>query len=402
MKILVISQYFYPENFRINDLCFSLSKNGHEITVLTGKPNYPNGDYFEEYSWNSSDKEIIENIPVFRANLFLRKKGKPLDLILNYLSFVFFGSIKVLKIKSNFDKIFIYAPSPITVGIVGLIAKIKFKAKTYLWVHDLWPESVKVAGGVKSKLIISLTDIMTRFIYTHSDFILVQSPAFKDYILKQNIPENKIIYYPYYAEEFYKPRPKEKRYKKYFPKGFNIVFAGNIGHAQNLETLVKSSVILKKKGIKVNFIIFGDGRDKKRIKDLINKENLNDFFYFQGSLPAAEMPYIFSFSDSLFLSLKKSIIFSKTIPGKFQSYIACGKPIIASIDGITSEIIVDNEIGFVSPAEDSLQLSNVIIKMKTISSLKREKFEKNALNYFKNNFNKQDLINKLEFILKSN
>ena len=114
------------------------------------------------------------------------------------------------------------------------------------------------------------------------------------------------------------------------------------------------------------------------------------------------MPYIFSFSDSLFLSLKKSIIFSKTIPGKFQSYIACGKPIIGSIDGITSEIIVDNEIGFVSPAEDSLQLSNVIIKMKTISSLKRKKFEKNALNYFKDNFNKQDLINKLEFILKSN
>lgn len=402
MKILVISQYFYPENFRINDLCFSLAKKGHDITVLTGKPNYPKGTYFEGYNWKSNDKEIIEDIPVFRANLILRKKGKPLNLILNYLSFVFFGSIKVLKIKQKFDKIFIYAPSPITIGLVGIIAKIKFKTKTYLWVHDLWPESVKIAGGIKSKLIIWLTDLMTRFIYNFTDLILVQSPAFKDYILRQGVSNKKIVYYPYYAEEFYKPTQKEKKYKKYFPDGFNIVFAGNIGNAQNLETLVKSSILLKKEEIKVNFIIFGDGRDKQRIRDLVSKENLDDFFYFQDSLPPQEMPNIFSYSDSLYLSLKKSEIFSKTIPGKFQSYVACGKPIIASIDGITSDIIVDNKIGLVAPAEDFIKLSDAIINMIRISSLKREKYGKNALNYFYNNFKKEDLINRLEFILKSN
>lgn len=402
MKILVISQYFYPENFRINDLCFSLAKKGHDITVLTGKPNYPKGTYFEGYNWKSNDKEIIEDVPVYRANLILRKKGKPLNLILNYLSFVFFGSIKVLKIKQKFDKIFIYAPSPITIGLVGIIAKIKFKTKTYLWVHDLWPESVKIAGGIKSKLIIWLTDLMTRFIYNFTDLILVQSPAFKDYILRQGVSNKKIVYYPYYAEEFYKPTQKEKKYKKYFPDGFNIVFAGNIGNAQNLETLVKSSILLKKEEIKVNFIIFGDGRDKQRIRDLVSKENLDDFFYFQDSLPPQEMPNIFSYSDSLYLSLKKSEIFSKTIPGKFQSYVACGKPIIASIDGITSDIIVDNKIGLVAPAEDFIKLSDAIINMIRISSLKREKYGKNALNYFYNNFKKEDLINRLEFILKSN
>lgn len=402
MKVLVISQYFYPENFRINDLCFSLYKKGYDITVLTGKPNYPKGDYFDGYSWYSVDKEIIKNIPVYRANLFTRKKGKPINLILNYLSFVFYASLKVFSIKSQFDKIFIYAPSPITVGIVGIIAKIKFKARSYLWVHDLWPESVRAAGGVNSKIIIWLIDLMTRVIYYFSDVILVQSPAFKDYIKNQMVKQDKLFYYPYYAEEFYKPVKKEKQYSKFFPKGFNIVFAGNIGNAQNLETLVKACSILKAKNIKVNFIIFGDGREKERILKLIVKKKVEEFFHFQGVFPAYEMPYLFAFSDALYLSLKQSQIFSMTIPGKFQSYLACGKPILASIDGITSEIISKNQIGLVSPAQDSKKLSDIIIEMTRISEDKRKNFQKNALNYFKDNFYKEDLIMKLDLILKSN
>ncbi len=401
MKILVISQYFYPENFRINDLCFSLTKKGHDLTILTGKPNYPSGEYFEGYSWNSPDTEIIEGVPVYRANLFLRKKGGPTNLILNYLSFAFFASVKIFSIKSKFDKIFIYAPSPITVGIVGIVAKLKFKARSYLWVHDLWPESVRIAGGINSGFVLWITDLMTRFIYYFSDVILVQSPAFKEYIQKQKVNRNKLIYYPYYAEDFYKPKPKERKYSKYFPEGFNIVFAGNIGNAQNLETLVDACILIKEKNVKVNIIIFGDGRDKVRIIDLISKNNINEFFKFHGSFPAEEMPYLFSYSDALFLSLKKSTIFSKTIPGKFQSYLACGKPIVASIDGITSKLISDNQLGFVCPAEDSVKLSEIIINMTTISNSKREKFKKNALNYFNKNFKKDNLINQLEVILKS-
>ena len=401
MKVLVISQYFYPENFRINDLCFSLSKKGHNLTVLTGKPNYPTGEYFNGYSWTSPDIEVIEELPVYRANLFLRKKGKPLNLILNYLSFAFYASVKIFSIKSNFDKIFIYAPSPITVGIVGIVAKLKFKARSYLWVHDLWPESVKVAGGIKSEFILWMTDLMTRFIYYFTDVILVQSPAFKEYIKKQKVDTNKLIYYPYYAEEFYEPKAKEKKYSKYFPKGFNIVFAGNIGNAQNLETLVNACVLIKEKSVKVNFVIFGDGRDKDRIIELIGNKNLTEYFHFHGSFPAEEMPHLISYSDALFLSLKKSEIFSRTIPGKFQSYLACGKPIIASIDGITSKLIYDNQLGFVCPAEDSIKLSDIIISITKLSNNEIEKFKKNTLNYFNNNFRKENLLNQLEVILKS-
>ena len=194
MRSLFITQYFYPENFRINDLVFSLKKRGHDIEVLTGKPNYPKGGYFKGYSWKGPRDEEIEGIKVHRANLILRKKGGGLRLFLNYFSFVFFGLFKILKLKGDFEKVFIYAPSPITVGILGIIAAKKFKCKSYLWVHDLWPESVRVAGGIKSGIILGLVNQMTKLIYRLTDLLLVQSPEFKNYILNQGVEESKIIY----------------------------------------------------------------------------------------------------------------------------------------------------------------------------------------------------------------
>ena len=148
MNVLVISQYFYPENFRINDLVFSLKERGHNIEVLTGKPNYPKGEYFDGYAWSGPTEEKIRGVKTYRSNLILRKKGRAARLFLNYFSFVFFGFFKVFKIKSKFDKVFIYAPSPITVGVLGIIAAKRFKCKSYLWVNDLWPESVRVAGCI--------------------------------------------------------------------------------------------------------------------------------------------------------------------------------------------------------------------------------------------------------------
>ena len=197
MKILIISQYFFPENLRINDLVFSLKERGHHVEVLTGKPNYPKGEYFNGYSWNGPTEELIKEVKIHRANLILRKKGGGIRLFLNYISFVFFGISKLLRIKGNFDKIFIYAPSPITVGFIGIIAAKKFKCKSYLWVHDLWPESVRIAGGISNMLTLGLINRMTKIIYKFTDVILVQSPEFITYIKKQSIEDNKLIYYPF-------------------------------------------------------------------------------------------------------------------------------------------------------------------------------------------------------------
>lgn len=397
MRILVISQYFYPENFRINDLVFSLKKRGHDIEVLTGKPNYPKGDYFNGYSFKGPRTEEIEGVKVHRANLILRKRGGGIRLFLNYFSFVFFGLFKILKLKRNFEKIFIYAPSPITVGILGVIAAKKFRCKSYLWVHDLWPESVRVAGGINNSFTLGLVNQMTKLIYRFSDLLLVQSPEFKTYIINQGVTDGKMIYYPYYAESFYKVVKKSKSYLDQFPKGFNLIFAGNIGIAQSFETIVSALEKLKKYNI--NIVVLGDGRDKLRIQEEINGKGLTKRFHFLGSYSPEKMPHYFSCADALLITLKKADIFSYTIPGKLQSYLACGKPIIGAIDGIADKIIKESNSGFSSQAENHHLLAENILKLYKLSDVEKRKMSQNALAYFHNNFNKEYLLETLEEIL---
>lgn len=398
MRILVISQYFYPENFRINDLVFSLKKRGHYIEVLTGKPNYPKGEYFEGYSWNRPSEEEIQGVKTYRSNLFLRKSGSGIRLFLNYFSFVFFAFFKIFKINAKFNKVFIYAPSPITVGFLGIIAAKRFKCKSYLWVHDLWPESVRVAGGISNRIILGSINIMTKMIYKYIDQILVQSPKFIDYIKKQIVKENKLIYYPYYAEDFYKVVKPKKPYLDKFPKGFNILFAGNIGVAQSFDTIVEAFERLKE--YRINLVVLGDGRDKQRILEIIEKKGITDKFYFLGSYPPENMSEFFVCADALLITLKKADIFSYTIPGKLQSYLACAKPIIGALDGIGKEIIKDSKSGLYTNAENSVQLAKEILKLSKMSKIELTNFAKNALLYFKNNFAKEKLLFDLENILK--
>ncbi len=398
MKILIISQYFYPENFRINDLVYTLKSRGHKVEVLTGKPNYPRGEYFENYSWAMPKTEIIQGVKVHRANLILRKKGGGLRLFLNYFSFLFFGLFKISGLKGEYNKVFVYAPSPITVGFLGIYAAWKFKCKSFLWVHDLWPESVKVAGGIENKFILNIINSMTKIIYRNTAKILVQSPEFKTYLKKQNVDLRKIIYYPYYAEYFYKQQTPKADYKKKFPQGFNLLFAGNIGVAQSFDTIINAIEIIQQHNI--NVVIIGEGRDKERVEQLINEKSLSNRFFFLGSYPPEEMPEYFACADVLMISLKKADIFSYTIPSKLQSYLACGKPIIGSLDGIGRKIIQESKSGYVSDAEDADFLAGNILKIYNDSDMIKKKFSSNAIRYFQNNFEKSYLIEKLEDILR--
>lgn len=395
MRILIISQYFFPENFRINDLCIGLKSRGHDISVLTAKPNYPEGKFYKKYSFWKKNREIYEGIKVYRAPIFPRGSGTGIRLFLNYISFIFFGSLRLIFIRNKFDKIFVYAPSPITVGYIGIIASIIYKAKPFLWVHDLWPESVKDAGGIKNKFVLGLIDLMTKSIYYFYKDILVQSPRFKDYLVNQGVNIKKIIYYPYYAEAFYKEVNKRNEIEAIFPSGLKILFAGNIGVAQNFDTIIKAAKKLDKEIDEFTFIILGDGRDKSRVLTKIENLSIAKRFMFLGSFPPTEMPYYFASADALLVSLKKSKIFELTIPGKLQSYLACGKPIIASIDGITSEIINNADCGLTSPSGDHNSLAESIIHFNKLSIDKKRRMGKNAIEFYNKEFERNRLLNKL-------
>tara|TARA_B110001454_G_scaffold218181_1_gene245492 strand:- start:959 stop:2164 length:1206 start_codon:yes stop_codon:yes gene_type:complete len=395
LRILVISQYFYPENFRINDLCYGLKEKGHQVTVLTGKPNYPNGSFYKGYDFFNKSFEVINGINVYRSNLIPRGKGSGFRLFINYLSFVFFGLFKLFFIKEKFDKIFVYAPSPITVGYLGAFASFLFRAKPYLWVHDLWPESVKDAGGIKNEIVLSLVNLMTKSIYYFYNTILVQSPSFKEYLMDQGVYEKKIIYYPYYAESFYNIVEPKPEIEEIFSKKLNLVFAGNIGVAQSFDTIIKSVKVASEMLDNFQFIILGEGRDKKRVLDKIESMSLTNNFKFLGSFPPEEMPNFFASADALVVSLKKSKIFSMTIPGKLQSYLASGKPIIASLDGIGAEIIKESSSGYVTPSEDHHGLAKSIINFDKLSLEQRSKLGANARKYFEKEFERDKLLLKL-------
>jgi len=400
LNILIISQYFFPENFRINDLVFSLKKKGHNIEVLTGKPNYSKTHFFDGYGWNSPDFEIINDIPVYRANLFSRRKGGAIRLFLNYFSFALLALFKVRKIKDPFDVIFVYQTSPVTVGIPAILAKKLFKTPIYFWVQDLWPESLTAAGGVNNKLVLGFFNSLTKWIYNQSKKVLIQSEGFREYILNQGIPNNKIIFYPNSTEDFYKPLQEVKEYQEFFQNEFfNIVFAGNIGEAQSFKTIIKAINNVKELPVKV--IVLGDGRYKETALSLIKEKGLESHFNFLGSFPPTEMPKFFSHADALLVSLKKDKIFSLTIPSKIQSYLACGKPIIASIDGEGAKIVNDAKCGVTSSAEDSLALSNKIKELMALDKSSLNELGKNGRAYYEKEFDRNNLLEKLEGIFKS-
>ncbi len=395
MRILIISQYFYPENFRINDLCSGLQENGHNITVLTGKPNYPNGKFYKGYNFFNKRTETINGIKVYRSSLIPRGSGTGFRLFINYISFVLFGFFKLFFIQGKFDKIFVYAPSPITVGYLGIFASFLYRAKAFLWVHDLWPESVKDAGGINNKIILGLIDIMTRSIYYFYDSILVQSPDFKKYLIDQGVNEKKIIYYPYYAESFYDVVIPKNNVKEMFPEGLNILFAGNIGVAQSFDTIIEAARILRNKIKVFNFIVLGDGRDKQRVLKKIKEYYLEENFEFWGSYPPDQMSDFFASADALLVSLKDTKIFSMTIPGKLQSYLACGKPIIASLNGIGAKIIKDASCGLISNSEDAEALANSIYEFNNLTLENRSKLGNNARKYYEKEFERKALLKRL-------
>ncbi|MCC9017154.1 glycosyltransferase family 4 protein [Flavobacterium lipolyticum] len=399
MKILIVTQYFWPESFKINDLALGLKERGHEVAILTAIPNYPKGFFFENYSfWKNNDEEW-NGIKIYRSKIFSRGKGS-LRLMLNYISFVFFCSIKVFFIKEKFDKIFVYEPSPITVGIPAIVAGRKMKIPFYFWVQDLWPESLSAAGGIKNKFILNAFDWITKRIYRNAEKILVQSKGFEDYINGQGDFKSKLIYYPNSAENLYKPLIPTVEYESKLPEGFKLLFAGNLGEAQGIDTLIEAAEIVKENNIEVNWIFLGDGRQKQYYINKVKEKGLESNFYFLGSFPADTMPSFFCCSDALIVSLKKDKIFSLTIPSKLQSYLACGKPILASLDGEGAKIVQESKAGFASPAEDAQTFAANVIKFYNLSLKERAQMQENALEYFKNEFEREKLIDKLLEILK--
>lgn len=388
MKILFVCQYYYPEQFKINDICSELAKGGHEITVLTGLPNYTSGIVKNEYRGYNNRVEIIDGVKVVRSWLRGRGKGN-INLGLNYLSFAISATFKALFLKKDFELILVYQLSPVTMALPAILLKWLTKVPMALYCFDLWPESV-ISGGISTdSRVYKVLYKMSRWIYSKADLILTSSKQFAEYFSDTLKLNKKIVNLPIYAEDIFDDISKNTDGKT------NLVFAGNIGEMQSVETIIKAANELKANK-DILFHIVGDGSARLTCFELTESLGLKNII-FHGSFPLSEMPKFYSLADAFLVTLKANKAISYTLPGKVQTYLAAGKPIIGAIDGETSLVIKEAKCGLCSEAEDYLALAENIRKFYSEDEMKSI-YSANSKKYYDNNFSKQIYFEKLNDI----
>lgn len=402
MKILVVTQYFWPEQFKINDLCIGLVERGHEITVYTGLPNYPEGKFANGYSFFGPYTEMHGKIKIIRSPLIPRGKNKSIYLALNYLSFSILSTLLALfRVRGKYDRIFIYQVSPVFAALPAIFLKYLKKAPVIIWVTDLWPESLEATGVVKNKKLLSIVGFFVKFIYAHSDKIYISSRGFGSKIKSMGVSEKKIKFWPQWAESFFMSYAPSSGYTdERIPKGFIVMFAGNIGSAQDFETVVEAATILKDAS-HIQFVILGDGLIRSWAEKEIIKRGLQKTFHFLGRKPIESMPYYYSCADAMLVSLKDTELFSITIPSKVQTYLASGKPIIAALNGEGADIINNWNAGHSCSASCPHELAKVIDKMSKLPKEELDQMGKNALSCYSAEFERSKLIGILESDLES-
>ena len=401
MKLLIVSHYFWPENLQINDVARSIKSKGNEVHVLTGKPNYPDGSFYQGYQFFKKGDEVWQGIKIFRSKVFPRGKKSKVRLSINYLSSALFGSIKAYFHKENYDAILVYGVSPVTTAIPAIVIGKKKNIPVYFWVQDLWPQTVADAGNIHNKSVLGALNILTKWVYKHSKKVLIQSKGFRSYIIKQGVLDNKIIYHPNTVDSFYHEVSPSKEIKKILPQApFIIMFAGNIGEAQDFENVMEVANKIHAKNNNIHFVVLGDGSKKPYVVEKIDQYGLKDNFHLLGAFPAKQMPHFFACADVMLLTLKKSEVFALVIPNKMQAYLACAKPIIVGADGIVADMVKEAQSGFASPSGDCQGMVNNILAIYNLSDADRRLMGKNGRKYFEENFDRDKLLNRLLDLVK--
>lgn len=391
--ILVVSQYFYPETFRINDMCQEWVKRGYQVTVLTGIPNYPMGKFFDGYSYTKRRRENWNGIEIIRIPLIPRGHSS-IGMIANYASFVISGFIKNLLSNIKADLVFTFEVSPMTQALIGCWYAKKNHVPHYLYVQDLWPENVITVTGISNPAIIKPIDKMVDYIYKNTDEIFATSPSFVEAICNRNVkvPKEKVHYWPQYAEEFY--QPCERKAVREIPDdgSFKIIFTGNIGTAQGLQILPQTAELLKNENVK--FVMVGDGRYLDEFNREVKERAVEDKFIMVPRQPAERIPELLAACDAAFLSFQDAPLWTMTIPAKLQSYMACGMPVIASAQGETKRVIQEAGCGVCAKIGNAEAIKEAIVQIMNVEDI--AEMGTRSREYFEQHFSKRMLMDLMD------
>ena len=398
-KILICTNHFFPETFRCNDVAFELAKRGYDVTVLTAIPDYPKGKYYDGYGIFRRRHERVNGVNVIRGLIVPRGNGGAIRLLFNYLSF-FISSILIsiyLGFFRKYDRVLIHETSPVMIGVPAVIVKKLQKCPLYFWVLDLWPESLQAAGGINNKKVLGAFEKLTTWIYINSDKILISSKGFEQSIAEKGDFKDKIVYFPNWAD---KALTVKRDYQiPELPSGFKLMFAGNIGEAQDFDHIMEAAKYLKNEK-DIHFILVGDGRKRSWVESYRDENQLNDTIHWVGRHPVEAMPTFFEQADVMLMTLKDVSIFSLTAPAKLQAYMSAGKPILAMMNGEGPRIIEEACCGFSVPASDSRALADTIVKLSKMSKDDLKQLGLNGKMYQLDKFDLDKSIAHLEEIFR--
>lgn len=390
MKILVFSQYFYPENFRINALCRELADRGHDVTVLTGYPQYPGGEIYDGYGFDIPYETQWHGVKIQRVKVYPRGHN-PIGLLRNCVSYVTAGNRWVRQCREKYDAVFVFEVSPVTVGLPAVSYKKKFGTPVFFNLQDLWPENVHEVLGIRFAPLTWVINRIVDRIYRGSDKILCASNGFVKNLLDRGVAPEKLVFWPQFCLE---PELRDMTKPEiYTDDTFNIVFTGNIGDAQGLDLLVQAARELKGQGIR--WYLVGDGRAKPRLEKLVSEYGAQDDVIFVGRVSEAEANRYVRFADCAYLSFQNNALFNMTLPAKLQTYLACGAPILAAAGGESAGLIRKARCGM-AVAPELETLVNGAKAMAATGYRERNAMSEAARRYYLEHFTMDGLVDRLE------
>jgi colanic acid biosynthesis glycosyl transferase WcaI len=402
LRVLVVSQYFWPENFRINELTAELVRRGNSVTVLTGKPNYPDGTVFADFRARPTEFSRFQGAEVVRVPMWPRGRNG-FSLLLNYLTFALsasvFGSWRLR--GREFDVLFVFEPSPVTVGLPAVLLRRFKRAPLLFWVLDQWPETLTAVGALKSRFVLGLVGRLVSFIYNRCEALLAQSRSMVPLVRRYTHPPERVIYFPNWSEpvkegENVLPAPEVPTKAGHF----DVMFAGNVGESQDFGAILDAAQTLREH-THIRWLVVGDGRMAPWVRAEITRRGMENVFVMLGRHPPERMPSFFRSADALLVTLRADPVFALTVPGKLQSYLAAGIPIIGMLNGEGRQIIEDSNSGFACDAGDSAGLARAVLKLAGLATQERVAMSERGRAYALREFDRDKLIASLEARMQS-
>jgi colanic acid biosynthesis glycosyl transferase WcaI len=399
MRILVVAQYFPPEPVKVGDVVRGLRELGHDITVVTGFPEYPYGKIYPGYRMRMYQRDVRDGVRIIRVPIFPDHSYSRPKRFLNYASFALAGSILGPLLAGAYERIVVFQTSPVSMAIPAVVCRwLHRRSRLVIWVQDLWPDTLVGAGVLSGGWLFRIIGWLARRIYASGDLVLAQSPGMVEKLAGYGVAPERLRYLPNWADDVYGVIPPDPAFTRAegLDGGFNVVFAGTIGVAQNLEAVVQAAALLR--DTDVRFVIVGDGAMHAQIVDLAARLGVRNVV-FKGRRPPEQMPKFFAAADALLVALLNTPLFARTIPAKLQAYMACGRPIIAALEGDGAGVVVESGGGLVCRAPGPEGLRDAVMTMRRLPAETRDAMGRHARRYYEAHFDRGLILARLNRLL---